>query len=102
MIDRLSLKLLIFIGILQVLRYDFQKFRILEILNFHSCKIFISPQRKIENTTSTKLHVLREGLEPAMFGHIYCYALKRVHVTFIRIANTPGGAQIDCTGFAMR
>ena len=28
MIDRLNLKLLIFIGILQVLRYDFQKFRI--------------------------------------------------------------------------
>ena len=35
MIDCLNLKLSIFIGILQVLRYDFQKFRILEILNFH-------------------------------------------------------------------
>ena len=34
-IDCLNLKLLIFTGILQVLRYDFQKFRILEILNFH-------------------------------------------------------------------
>ena len=33
----LNLKLLIFIGILQVLRFDFQKFRILEILNFHPC-----------------------------------------------------------------
>ena len=26
-----------FIGIVQVLRFDFQKFKILEILNFHSC-----------------------------------------------------------------
>ena len=34
-IDHLNMKLLIFIGILQVLRFDFQKFRILEILNFH-------------------------------------------------------------------
>ena len=32
-----NLKLLIFIGILQVLRFDFQKFRILENLNFHPC-----------------------------------------------------------------
>ena len=36
-IDRLNLKLLIFIGILQVLRFDFQKIRILEILNLHPC-----------------------------------------------------------------
>ena len=35
MIDCLNLKLSIFIGILQVLRCDIQKFRILEILNFH-------------------------------------------------------------------
>ena len=34
-IDSLNLKLLIFVGILQVLRFDFQKFRILKILNFH-------------------------------------------------------------------
>ena len=34
-IDHLSLKLLIFVNILQVLRFDFKKFRILEILNFH-------------------------------------------------------------------
>ena len=34
-IDHLNLKLLIFVGILQVLRFDFKKFRILEILNFH-------------------------------------------------------------------
>ena len=38
-IDHLNLKLLIFVGILQVLRFDFKKFRILEILNFHSCGI---------------------------------------------------------------
>ena len=40
-IEHLSLKLLIFVGIhtiLQVLRFDFKKFRILEILNFHPCK----------------------------------------------------------------
>ena len=36
-IAHLNMKLLIFIGILQVLRFDFQKFRILEILNFHPC-----------------------------------------------------------------
>ena len=41
-IDHLNLKLLIFIGILQVLRFDFQKFRILEILNFHPCIYGIS------------------------------------------------------------
>ena len=29
---------MIFVGILQVLGYDFKKFRILEILNFHPCK----------------------------------------------------------------
>ena len=34
-IDLLNLKLLIFVGTLQVLRFDFKKFRILEILNFH-------------------------------------------------------------------
>ena len=37
-IDRLNLKLLIFVGILQVFRFDFKKFRILENLNFHPCK----------------------------------------------------------------
>ena len=35
MTDCLNLKLLIYLGLLQVLRYDFKKFRILEILNFH-------------------------------------------------------------------
>ena len=29
--------IMIFIGIVQILRFDFQKFRILEILNFHPC-----------------------------------------------------------------
>ena len=38
-IDHLNLKLLIFIGILQVLRFDFQKFRIFKILNFHPCDL---------------------------------------------------------------
>ena len=38
-IDHLNLKLLIFVGILQVLRFDFKKIRILEILNFHPCNI---------------------------------------------------------------
>ena len=36
-IDHLNLKLWIFVGILQVLGFDFKKFRILEILNFHPC-----------------------------------------------------------------
>ena len=45
-IDCVNLKLLIqvFIGILQVLRYDFQKFRILEILNFHPCNVTIEAE----------------------------------------------------------
>ena len=34
-IDHLNLKLLILVDILQVLRFDFKKFRILEILNFY-------------------------------------------------------------------
>ena len=33
------MKLLIFVGILQVLRFDFKKFRILEMLNFHPCHV---------------------------------------------------------------
>ena len=36
-VGHLILKLLIFIGRVQVLRFDFQKFRILEILDFHPC-----------------------------------------------------------------
>ena len=36
-INHLNMKLFIFIGILQVLKFDFLKFRILEILNFHPC-----------------------------------------------------------------
>ena len=31
------MKLFIFVGIIQVLKFEFPKFRILEILNFHSC-----------------------------------------------------------------
>ena len=31
------MKLLIFVGILQVQKFEFLKFRILEILNFHPC-----------------------------------------------------------------
>ena len=30
-------QLIIFVGILQVLKFEFLKFRILEILNFHPC-----------------------------------------------------------------
>ena len=30
-----------FAGILQVLKFEFLKFRILEILNFHPCKLHI-------------------------------------------------------------
>ena len=36
-INHLNLKLCILIGILQVLKFEFLKFRILEILNFHPC-----------------------------------------------------------------
>ena len=38
-IDHLNLKLLRFVGILQILRFDFKKFRIFEIVNFYPCKI---------------------------------------------------------------
>ena len=40
-IDHLNLKLLCFIGMLQVLRFEFLKFRILEILNFHPCIVML-------------------------------------------------------------
>ena len=47
----------IFIGILQVLRFDFQKFRILEILNFHPGKYEIA-QWKSRGTLNTFNHEL--------------------------------------------
>ena len=42
MIDHLNLKLLIFVGKLQVLRFDLKKFRIFEIMNFHPCNSKVS------------------------------------------------------------
>ena len=36
-INHFNFKLSIFVAILQVLKFEFQKFRILEILNFHPC-----------------------------------------------------------------
>ena len=36
-IKHVNLKYYYFEGILQVLKFEFQKFRILEILNFHPC-----------------------------------------------------------------
>ena len=35
--NHLNMKLFVFIGSLQVLKFEFLKFRILEILNFHPC-----------------------------------------------------------------
>ena len=35
--NHLNFKLSIFVAILHVLKFEFQKFRILEILNFHPC-----------------------------------------------------------------
>ena len=37
-INLLNFKLFVFVGILQVFKFDFLKFRILEILNLHQCK----------------------------------------------------------------
>ena len=37
-INHSNFKLFIFVGILQVLKFEFLKFRILESLNFHPCK----------------------------------------------------------------
>ena len=37
-INHLNMKLFIFVGILQVLKFEVLKFRILEILNFHPWK----------------------------------------------------------------
>ena len=42
------MKLLIFVGILQVLRFYFKKFRILENLTFHPCKLSISGATSID------------------------------------------------------
>ena len=36
-LDHLKFEIVDIFGIVQVLRFDFQKFRILEILNFHPC-----------------------------------------------------------------
>ena len=36
-INHLNMKLFIFVGILQILKFEFLKFRILEFLNFHPC-----------------------------------------------------------------
>ena len=36
--NHLNMKLLIFVGILQVSKFESLKFRILEILNFHPCE----------------------------------------------------------------
>ena len=56
-IDCLNLKLLIFIGILQVLRYDFQTLWILEIiLIFHPCFYFFKATQHKKNV------VLRENM----------------------------------------
>ena len=46
-IDHLNLKLLILVGILHVLRFDFQKFRILEILNFHHGEHFDQTEQNL-------------------------------------------------------
>ena len=46
-IDHLNLKLLIFVGILQILRFDFKKFSILEILNFHPWYSFYSDRNQV-------------------------------------------------------
>ena len=46
-IDHLYLKLLIFVGILQVVRYDFKNFRLLEILNFHLWYTFSSDRNQV-------------------------------------------------------
>ena len=45
-IDHLNLKFLIFIGILQVLRFDFQKFRFWEILNFPPDPVLVTTRGK--------------------------------------------------------
>ena len=37
--DHLNLNCEYLLGILQILRFEFWKFRILEILNFHPCKL---------------------------------------------------------------
>ena len=54
-IDHLNFKLLIFIGILQVLRFDFQKFRILEILNFLTCILSYYPAHSMKMSPIAKL-----------------------------------------------
>ena len=46
-IDHLNLKLLIFITILQVLRFDFKKFRILEVLSFHPCTLYMQEAKAV-------------------------------------------------------
>ena len=54
-IDHLNLKLLIFVGILQVLRFDFKKYRILEILNFHPCvNLIVNTNKNVDQLACKK------------------------------------------------
>ena len=52
--NHLNLKLLVFVGILPVLKFEFLKFRILETLNFHPCKyisVYISAMNPFASTS---------------------------------------------------
>ena len=60
-IDHLNLKLLIFVGIMQVLRFDFKKFRTLENLNLHPCVL--------EDISRARLSRTRTGKDITMSTH---------------------------------
>ena len=49
-ISHFNFKLSIFVAILQVLKFEFQKFRILEILNFHPYALNVKQSANSKNT----------------------------------------------------
>ena len=53
-----NFKLSIFVGILQVLKFEFLKFRILEILNFHSCGSIVPDLRLLHTNISGRSNII--------------------------------------------
>ena len=45
-----------FEGILQVLKFEFQKFRILEILNFHPCVLYMQVEKHRSSIANWFMH----------------------------------------------
>ena len=83
LINHLNWKLLIFVGILQVLKFEFLKFRILEIWDFHLCQgshrleKYLNIEGFLEKSLKTKFALKSTGeslqyLEKSLNFTIFC------------------------------